>query len=82
MLQPFVNYNFDKGWYVYSDPAIVANWNADDILTLPLGAGVGRIFTVGKQAMNVRAGAFYNVVKPDAAPEAIAKFTVQFLFPR
>lgn len=82
MIQPFVNYNLDDGWYLYSDPAIVVNWEASQTTTLPLGGGVGRIFKIGEQAMNVRAGAFYNVVRPDSAPEAVAKFTVQFLFPK
>lgn len=84
MVQPFVNYNFDQGWYAYSDPAITANWDAasGDVWTLPVGAGIGRIFTVGDQAMNVKAGAFYNAVKPDASPDMFAKLTVQFLFPK
>ena len=82
MVQPFINYNMDNGWYLYSDPAIVVNWDASQRTTLPLGGGVGRIFKIGDQAMNVRAGAFYNVVRPDSAPEAVAKFTVQFLFPK
>lgn len=84
MVQPFVNYNFDEGWYAYSDPAIVANWNASsgDVWTMPLGGGLGRIFTVGSQPMNVRAGAFANVVKPESAPDWFAKLTVQFLFPK
>ncbi|WP_422023986.1 neuromedin U [Roseibium sp.] len=84
MVQPFVNYNFGEGWYAYSDPAITANWNAnsDQMWTVPAGAGLGKIFKIGNQPMNVRAGAFANVIKPDAAPDWYAKLTVQFLFPK
>lgn len=84
MIQPFANYNLDNGWYLYSDPAITADWEASSSQrwTVPLGGGVGRIFTVGNQPMNVRGGAFYNVEKPSTAPDWYAKFTVQFLFPK
>lgn len=84
MVQPFVNYNFGEGWYAYTDPAIVANWNAasGNMWTVPAGAGIGKIFKIGNQPMNVRAGAFANVVKPAAAPDWYAKLTVQFLFPK
>lgn len=84
MIQPFANYNLDDGWYIYSDPAITANWQAGggQRWTVPLGGGLGRIFTIGNQPLNVRVGAFYNVEKPSNAPDWYAKFTVQFLFPK
>ena len=28
LFEPFFNYNFGHGWYAYSDPNIVANWQA------------------------------------------------------
>jgi len=44
-LQPFVNYNLPKGWYLTSSPLITANWEANDNnrWTLPIGGGIGRI---------------------------------------
>lgn len=30
LLQPFVNHNFEGGWYAMSAPVITANWEADD----------------------------------------------------
>lgn len=50
MIQPFVNYNMDKGWYVSFSPVMTANWEADsgDQWTVPLGAGVGRVFKTGR----------------------------------
>jgi hypothetical protein len=43
LIQPFVNYNFDEGWYVTSAPILTANWVASsgDQWTVPLGAGGG-----------------------------------------
>jgi len=29
LLEPFINYNLDNGWYLISDMIIVANWEAD-----------------------------------------------------
>jgi hypothetical protein len=83
--QPFVNYNFDGGWYLASSPLITANWEADsdNTWTVPIGGGVGRVFTVGKQLINVSLQSFYNVVSPDdIGPDASIRLSVQFLFPK
>jgi hypothetical protein len=84
LVQPFANYNLDDGWFLFSDPTITANWKAGsgNRWTVPLGAGVGRLFKIGGQAINTRAGAFYNIEKPDRAPDWTIKFTLQFLFPK
>jgi hypothetical protein len=43
-LQPFVNYNFGKGWAISTGPAITANWDAPDgqQWTVPIGFGITR----------------------------------------
>ena len=84
LIEPFVNYNLPNGWYLISDIIITANWDLDssDIWTVPLGGGVGKLFKIGNQAMNARAEAYYNVSKPDNAPDWQWGFTVQFLFPK
>ena len=82
LLQPFVSYNLAQGWYLTSDPIITANWNASSPWTVPLGGGVGKQFTIGKQPMNAKLQVQYNVVRPDNAPEWALKFTIQFLFPK
>jgi hypothetical protein len=82
-LQPFLNYNFDGGWYLTSSPVITANWNADDEWTVPVGGGFGRVFRVGEQPVNAQFQAFYNVEKPDdIGPEWTARMQLQFLFPK
>ena len=84
MMQPFVNYNFDGGWFLFSDPAITANWKAESgqRWTVPLGGGVGRVFNIGSQPVNVRGGIFGNVVRPDFAPLGVVRFTFQLLYPK
>ena len=66
-LQPFLNYNLDKGWYLTTTPLITADWEADDDdrWTVPVGGGVGRIFEIGHQPVNAQLSAYYNAIKPD-----------------
>jgi hypothetical protein len=84
LFEPFVNYNLSSGWYLITDIIITANWEADssDTWTVPLGGGVGKLFKIGDQAMNARMEAYYNVEKPDNAPDWQWGFTIQFLFPK
>lgn len=84
LLEPFVNYNLDNGWYLITDMILTANWQADSSnrWTIPLGGGVGKMFAIGSQKMNTKLEAYYNVEKPDGAPDWTMSWTLQFLFPR
>jgi len=84
LFEPFVNYNLPNGWYLISDIIMTANWDlkGSDVWTVPLGGGVGKLFKIGSQAMNARAEAYYNIAKPDNAPDWQWGFTIQFLFPK
>jgi hypothetical protein len=84
LVEPFVNYNLDDGWYLLSDSVITVDWEASsgNRVTLPLGGGFGKVFTIGGQPMNMRAESYYNVVHPDGGPTWTIGFTVQFLFPK
>lgn len=84
LVEPFVNYNLDKGWFLLTDMVMTANWTADsgNRWTVPVGGGIGRVFKVGNQAINSRLEAYYNVVRPDGAPDWQITFTWQFLFPK
>jgi hypothetical protein len=83
-LQPFLNYNLPKGWYLTSSPLITADWEADNDnrWTVPIGGGIGRIFKIGHQPINANIAAYYNVITPDdtgANWQLRAQWT--FLFP-
>ena len=84
MIQPFVNYNFDKGWYASFSPVMTANWEADsgDQWTVPLGAGVGRVFKIGSQHVNMRASTYYNVQEPGDDNAWNMQLMCIFLFPK
>ncbi len=82
--QPFVNYNFDKGWYVNMSPVMTANWEADsgDQWTVPLGGGVGRVMKLGSQHVNLRSSVYYNVQEPGDDNAWNMQLTCTFLFPK
>jgi len=82
VLQPFMSYNLSDGWYLVSDMDMIANWNRDDNQqwTVPVGAGVGKLFTLGEHAINTRVEGYYNPIRPDQSPEWSANLTMQFLF--
>ncbi|MFO1152598.1 MAG: hypothetical protein U1E42_02875 [Rhodospirillales bacterium] len=84
LIQPFVNYNMAKGWYLVTSPIITINWQAesDNAAVVPIGGGVGRVFSVGGQALNAQMQGFYNAVRPDFAPQASLRLQLTFLFPK
>jgi hypothetical protein len=84
LVQPFVNYNLKGGWYLLTDMILTANWDAPSSQqwTVPIGGGVGKLFTIGKQPINSRLEAYYNVAKPDSGPDWQLVYTFQFLFPK
>ena len=84
LMQPFVNYNFDDGWYASFSPIITADWQADssDRWTVPLGGGIGKVGSIGKQPINTSLHAYYNVERPDGGAEWSIRFQVQLLFPK
>lgn len=84
LVQPFVNYNLPKGWYLVSSPVITANWKSDmsDRWTVPVGGGFGKIFKIGKQPINAQVQSFYYVESPELGPDWALRFQLQFLFPK
>ena len=84
VFQPFINYNFAGGWYVTSSPVITANWEAErssDEWTVPVGGGVGRVFTLGEQHINTRMSYYYNVEKPRFGAQWDFQLEINLLFP-
>lgn len=85
LIQPFVNYNIADGWYLVSSPIITANWNAresKDTWTVPIGAGVGRLFRLGKLPISASIQAFDNIEAPQHGGDWTLRLFVQFLFPK
>lgn len=84
LLQPFVNFNMPGGWYVSSGPIITANWEADDdnTWTVPVGAGVGKVFRVGKLPLNGSVQGYYNLESPEGMGDTVLRMQLQFMFPK
>lgn len=84
LIEPFINYNLENGWFLITDMVMTVNWEATsgNEWTVPIGGGAGRVFKIGNQPINSRLEAYYNAVQPDGAPEWNITFTWQFLFPK
>jgi hypothetical protein len=84
LLQPFVNYNLEGGWYLTSSPIITADWNApsSNRWTVPIGGGGGRLMRIGGLPINITLQGYGNVVSPANGPDWTIRFQVQALFPK
>lgn len=84
LLQYFLNYNLQKGWYVSLSPIITANWNesSGNIWTVPFGGGVGRVTKLGAQPVNITAQFYGNAVHPSGSSSWGMRLQIAFLFPK
>jgi hypothetical protein len=84
LIQPFINYNFEGGAYITSSPIMTVNWEArgSQQWTVPMGIGVGKLFKVGPLPVNTSLSGYYNVVRPDFAPNWNIRLQVQLMFPK
>ena len=65
--------------------SITADWKADssNTWTIPLGIYAGKMFDLGNgYGVEVGAGPYWNVEKPEGAADWFLKFQVNFLFPK
>lgn len=87
---PALIYKFDKlfdqkGWYVRApDDVWTYDWKADEFTQIPIGAGIGRAFVMGKQPVNVFLAGWWNAASPDTAttPEWAIKASFSLVFPK
>lgn len=84
LIEPFVDYNLPHGWYLTSVPMITADWKAPstDRWTVPIGGGGGKLFRIGKQAINASIHAYGNVVEAHEAGNWTFRVEVSLLFPK
>lgn len=84
LVQPFVNYNLAKGWYLTSSPIITVDWKArgSEQWTVPVGGGVGKLAHLGPLPVNLQLAGYYNIAKPDYGANWQLRAQVQFLFPK
>jgi hypothetical protein len=84
LVQPFINYNLPKGWYLTASPVITADWKAagSDQWTVPVGGGFGKIFKIGKLPFNANVAAYYNTIRPDIGPDWTIRAQLTLLLPK
>ncbi|HSY65173.1 MAG TPA: hypothetical protein VK829_11270 [Terriglobales bacterium] len=84
-IEPLFSYNLPRGWYLTSNPTIVADWTqpTTERWLLPIGGGAGRSFSIRKQAADSNLTLYWNAIRPanQFSPkwQLILEFT--FLFP-
>ena len=84
LLQYFINYNLQKGWYLTWQPILTANWKATNggRWVVPLGGGIGRIMRLGAQPVNLTAQFYGNAVHPPGGSPWGMRLQIAFLFPK
>jgi hypothetical protein len=83
LIQPFVNYNFGKGWALAVAPIITANWNAPsgEEWTVPLGFGISRTTVFNRRPIQLGVQYYSNIERPSGSAGQTLRFLVSFLFP-
>jgi hypothetical protein len=83
LLQYFINYNLQKGYYLTWQPTMTANWEATNggRWVVPLGGGIGRIMKLGAQPVNVGLQFYGNAVHPPGGSPWSMRLQIAFLFP-
>ncbi len=82
-LQYFIVRQLGNGWYLNSAPINTVDWTAEEgqKWKVPIGAGGGKLFFLGRLPVNIQSQAYYFVAKPDIGPDWQLRVQVQFLFP-
>lgn len=84
LTQIFIIKNLPDLWYISTNPIITADWKAanEDKWSIPLGFDVGRLFTFGELPVNIQAGYYYYVEKPQYMAKWTLKAEISFIFPK
>jgi hypothetical protein len=84
LLQYFINYNLQKGWYLTWQPTMTANWEATDggRWVVPVGGGIGRIMRIGPQPANIGLQFYGNTVHPPGASPWGMRIQIALLYPK
>lgn len=82
--QIFITKQLPGGWYVNTAPIITANWKASsgNQWTVPLGMGIGNLIKFGKLPVNIQAGYYYYVEKPEGAAKWMLRAQLSFILPK
>ncbi len=78
-LEPFVYLNLDEGWYAFSRPTLRADWEReDDKVSIPVGAGMGRVLDMGEgRPLDVQASFYTSLTDAVGEPKWVLRVQVQ-----
>ena len=79
-LQPFAVYQLGNGWFIRSQPQMIFNWKSGKQV-VPLDLGVGRVFTIGRQTVNLFVEPFWNIAHDGPAPKYGIAVGMSLLYP-
>ena len=85
-LEPLFSFNLPRGWYLTSNPTIIADWTqpTSQRWLVPIGGGPGRSFDIGKQAVDSNLTFYWNAVRHGnpVSPQWQLNLEFTFLFPK
>lgn len=81
--QYIFTYFLPKKWYATTAPIILADWemDSDQRWVVPFGAGIGKMFKIGKLPLDLNAHVYYNAIKPDGYADWQFRTQLKFIFP-
>jgi hypothetical protein len=80
-VQPLLHWHFAHAFTLSSTPTMKAKWQEADVWTVPLGGGLSKVTTFGRQPVDLSAEFFRYVTHPTSSGTTELKMTVSFLFP-
>ena len=75
LVRALVRRQLGGGWYLTYNPIITANWNASSgqRWLIPIGGGLGKGFEIGSNAVAVSVRSYFNVIRPEGAPDGLLR---------
>jgi hypothetical protein len=83
-IQTFAFYNLSHGYSISAMPLISVDWTKESSQStlFPLGLMVGKLFMIGGVfPLGLSVGTYYNIIKPDAAPQSTLRGELFFVLP-
>lgn len=83
MVRAVIRRQLPNDWFFLSAPIITANWNAphEQRWLVPLGGGFGKRFSLARYPWAWSMQGYYNVIKPDGAPNWAIRFAFVVALP-
>jgi hypothetical protein len=81
-ITPTLTYNLPHGWFAgYDDFDFTFDWENGGAATIPVGAQVGKIFTIGNRPFSLSLEAAWVPFRPAGTPEWLVGLEFTLIFP-